>query len=101
MRNRGLVKSKSALRLACSQALAQGIRLGQRIWTRRAMSEARREWTETRLAMSEAAPRGVAESNGAEERTRTFTRLPGLAPEASASANSATSARWITRKDRA
>ena len=29
---------------------------------------------------------------GAEERTRTFTRLPGLAPEASASANSATSA---------
>src|SRR6185436_2456257 len=29
---------------------------------------------------------------GAEERTRTSTRLPGLAPEASASANSATPA---------
>src|SRR5262245_20996903 len=33
-----------------------------------------------------------AESNGAEERTRTFMGLPPLAPEASASANSATSA---------
>ena len=32
------------------------------------------------------------EWNGAEERTRTSTRLPGLAPEASASANSATPA---------
>ena len=35
------------------------------------------------------------ESNGAEERTRTSTRLPGLAPEASASANSATPASGV------
>ena len=35
---------------------------------------------------------GEGRGSGAEERTRTFTRLPGLAPEASASANSATSA---------
>jgi hypothetical protein len=40
----------------------------------------------TRLAMSEASARAEAESNGAEERIRTSTRLPGLAPEASASA---------------
>ena len=37
-------------------------------------------------AMSEASVRTEAESNGAEERIRTSTRLPGLAPEASASA---------------
>ena len=36
--------------------------------------------------MSEASVRSEAESNGAEERIRTSTRLPGLAPEASASA---------------
>src|SRR5690606_38421779 len=34
--------------------------------------------------------------DGAEERTRTSTELPPLAPEASASTNSATSARWRT-----
>ncbi len=47
------------------------------------------------LAMSEPTVRRgelLASRIGAEERTRTSTRLPGLAPEASASANSATPA---------
>ena len=38
--------------------------------------------------------REAGESSGAEERTRTFMGLRPLAPEASASANSATSAQW-------
>ena len=42
--------------------------------------------------MSKASPRGEAASNGAEERTRTFTTLRPPAPQAGASANSATSA---------